>query len=257
MNQIVYDHSFEGFLCAVFAFYNQKEKNGSIVRSDYVQPSLFGNVIMVGTEPHKAERVWNGLERKAGKRVLKMLYRVFLSELPERERVMLEVIQRAFNIGSGVLGEWHLPEVMRLQEIDKMIGREKHRFEAFVRFRKLKDGRYYALIDPDFDILPLILPHFISRYADQHWIIHDVKRQYAIAFDTIHWQVIRFESEGRIIQDIPNSEWDDSEHEYDQLWRTYFQAVNIPLRKNTKLHIQHVPRRYWKYLWEKRGAFYE
>ena len=39
---------------------------------------------------------------------------------------------------------------------------------------------------------------------------------------------------------------------YQQLWQLYFASVNIPARKNMKLHIRHMPRRYWKYLTEKK-----
>ena len=44
---------------------------------------------------------------------------------------------------------------------------------------------------------------------------------------------------------------DAFEELYQKLWHSYFQSINIEARKNTKLHLQHVPRRYWKYLTEK------
>ncbi|WP_370449257.1 DUF4130 domain-containing protein [Aquimarina sp. AD1] len=43
----------------------------------------------------------------------------------------------------------------------------------------------------------------------------------------------------------------NDELEFQQLWKTYFDNVNIKSRKNSKLHIQHLPKRYWKYLIEK------
>ncbi|MDN3710262.1 DUF4130 domain-containing protein [Myroides ceti] len=44
---------------------------------------------------------------------------------------------------------------------------------------------------------------------------------------------------------------DEKESLFDQLWKDYFKSTNITERKNMKLHIQHVPKRYWKYLNEK------
>jgi probable DNA metabolism protein len=41
------------------------------------------------------------------------------------------------------------------------------------------------------------------------------------------------------------------EKNYQNLWRKYFEHVNIKERKNMKLHIQHVPKRYWSLLTEK------
>ena len=37
------------------------------------------------------------------------------------------------------------------------------------------------------------------------------------------------------------------------MWRAYFRAVDIPERKNLRLHLRHVPKRYWPYLTEKRA----
>ncbi|RYZ23730.1 MAG: DUF4130 domain-containing protein, partial [Chitinophagaceae bacterium] len=45
--------------------------------------------------------------------------------------------------------------------------------------------------------------------------------------------------------------YDEAESIYQELWKQYFKSVNIAARKNTKLHIQHMPKRYWKYLPEK------
>ena len=46
-------------------------------------------------------------------------------------------------------------------------------------------------------------------------------------------------------------ELDDEEALYDQLWKDYFRSVNIEARKNMKLHIQYVPKHYWRYMNEK------
>ena len=45
----------------------------------------------------------------------------------------------------------------------------------------------------------------------------------------------------------------DIEAKWYQHWldKNYFKSTNIVARKNTKLHTQHVPKRYWKYLTEK------
>ncbi|MNF16020.1 hypothetical protein D3C80_2188690 [compost metagenome] len=46
-------------------------------------------------------------------------------------------------------------------------------------------------------------------------------------------------------------ELDEQEWLYDQLWKDYFHSVNIQARQNMKLHIQYVPKRYWRYMNEK------
>lgn len=42
----------------------------------------------------------------------------------------------------------------------------------------------------------------------------------------------------------------EQEKNYETLWRTYFEKVNVASRKNTRLFRQHMPERYWKYLSE-------
>ena len=42
----------------------------------------------------------------------------------------------------------------------KQVGREKHRMEAFVRFKKTQEGLFISLVRPDFNVLPLIEKHF-------------------------------------------------------------------------------------------------
>lgn len=44
---------------------------------------------------------------------------------------------------------------------------------------------------------------------------------------------------------------DEQEELYDQLWKDYFNSINIKERQNVKLHVQYLPKRYWRYLNEK------
>jgi probable DNA metabolism protein len=48
--------------------------------------------------------------------------------------------------------------------------------------------------------------------------------------------------------------YDEKESLYQELWKQYFDSVDIKARRNMKLHIQHVPKRYWKYLVEKQPS---
>jgi probable DNA metabolism protein len=43
----------------------------------------------------------------------------------------------------------------------------------------------------------------------------------------------------------------DDEDLYRSLWKAYYKAINIPERKNTRLRLRLMPRRYWKYMPEK------
>ena len=42
--------------------------------------------------------------------------------------------------------------------------------------------------------------------------------------------------------------YDESETLYQALWKQYMTSVNIAARKNLRLQVQHMPRRYWKHM---------
>ncbi|RZL32145.1 MAG: DUF4130 domain-containing protein, partial [Pedobacter sp.] len=146
-------------------------------------------------------------------------------------------------------------DVLLVQQTSRKVHREKHRMEAFVRFQLSKDGLYYCIIQPDFNVLPLITNHFEKRYADQRWLIYDSRRHYGIYYDLEKITEVSM----NFSDDLHNKEnlkeiIDEKEELYQTLWRQYFSSVNIVARKNMKLHIQHMPKRYWRWLTEKQSG---
>jgi len=129
-----------------------------------------------------------------------------------------------------------------------MVRREAHRMKGFIRFQKTGPDQYLALIAPRYDILPLIRRHFESRFADQKWIIYDTSRNYGLSHDCRRTQELQLaETDLTAYDNIGLSE----ERLCQTLWQQYFAAINIPQRKNPKLHLRQLPRRFWRYLPEK------
>lgn len=145
---------------------------------------------------------------------------------------------------------------MAISSITRSVDREKHRMKAFIRFQKTADGIYYAPVEPDYNVLPLIASFFKNRYADQRWIIYDIRRRYGLYYDLNVVTEITYEFVANVDTSkpqLPAEMVDNTEELASLLWKDYFNSTNIPARKNMKLHIQHVPKRYWKYLNEKEG----
>jgi probable DNA metabolism protein len=255
MKTVVYDGSFEGFLCAVFDVYEYKLTDVDIVPAHKHQPSMFAEPHFVNHDPKHSDRVLKGLEKKLSLEAQKQVYRTFLSELDGIENTLLQYIQYVFASGVMMEEDFSNKAVLTVFQTAKKVWREKHRMEAFVRFQKTADGLYYAIISPDYNVLPLIGKHFTERYADQHWMIYDAKRRYGIYFDGHQTQQVQISFSEEVGQGTNASAvYDESEAIYQQLWNQYFKSVNIAARKNTKLHIQHMPKRYWKYLPEKQPS---
>lgn len=253
---LIYDGSFEGLLTAIFEIYEYKWSNTRIRKEGSQIPQLFEEIRTVVTDEAKATRVWKKLLRLFGSTGVRTLWKAWLSELETIEETILEVVQYAIKLQQNVLSDFGNLHVLQLQQAVKSVGREKHRMEAFVRFQLTKDDIYFSIIEPDFNVLPLILSHFRDRYADQRWFIFDSRRSYGIYYDLQTAEFVDFIPNSLLSQNrISDEAFSDDEALFQQLWNNYFKSTNIAGRKNTKLHVQHVPKRYWKYLVEKSPGF--
>ncbi len=249
---LVYDGSFEGFLTSVFQVYEEKIKNAIIQKKAVATKTFFAETVTVYTDVEKATRVWKGLNTYCSAEGKSNVYTAFLSELDGIENTLLHFIRRSFSEKEKIDKDYADPEILKVAKVVKMIRREKHRMDAFVRFRVTKDQLYFATVSPDFNVLPLNAKHFKNRYADQQWLIYDLKRKFGIHYDLNEVNYVKLQ-----ISDTINSHskasfyFTEEEQEFQELWKNYFNSTNIKSRKNMKLHLQHVPKRYWKYLSEK------
>lgn len=244
-----YDGSWNGLLSVVFESFRLLTPASNIVPTDIFQPGLFEIPFTVETNDAHAKRVLKGVEKKCGKKGTDLIYQCFLSEQPGIEIKIHHFIRTAMKASENVLHNYRDDTVLQLHKIKKMIGREVHRMHAFVRFQETKDGMLVALINPDFNVLPLSGKHFVDRYPALHWLIYDTKRHYGWHYDQHQSRFITLTEKQH--EYLSADLLTNSETDYQALWQTYFKKTDIPERRNMKLHMQHVPKRYWKFLVEK------
>lgn len=247
MTILNFDGSWYGLLCCIFHVYEYKLDAVSVSNSVHSQVDAFSSKREVYTDPEQAARVSKGLAGKLSAKGLGDLYACFLSELPEAPSLIVRYARAVFSEGltEKAFGN---ADVLKVTQIAKMVSRERHRMKAFIRFQLTADNVYFAEIEPDFNVLPLIAGHFKRRYADQEWIIYDKRRKYGIYYDLQKIEEVQFTfSKGK----TNTSVFSESEALYQNMWKDYFKHVSIDSRKNTALHLRHVPKRYWKHLIEK------
>ncbi len=256
MTIYIFDGSFEGLLTSIFEFYDRKPVRIQLVAQKYYVPGMMQETLEVITDEAKAKRVWAGLQKKLSPEWMTKLYWAYLSEDPKTFCSLFDLACYIFDSPAGAYNNFGNPHVMAISKMERSVSRERHRMKAFIRFQKTADDIYYCPIEPDFNVLPLISKFFKDRYADQRWIIYDVKRKYGLYYDLQAVEEITYEFvanvDTRKVQ-LPAELVDEKEALASILWKDYFNSTNIPARKNMKLHIQHVPKRYWKYLNEKEG----
>lgn len=253
MNILTYDKTFEGFLSAVFDCYDKKLTPISFAGATGFQTVLFGSEHSVISDSHKADRVWKGLHKKLSDAGCKMIAIVFLSELPDIEMLLFRFIQKALLSSISIETNFGDPCVLEIHQLFKKVTRETERVRMFVRFQKTIDNIYFASFDPQYNVLPLTVHHFKTRFADQSWIVYDTNRKYGFYHDLNSVTEIRFNDSKihPVTGVLDQSAFTEDEKLFQKLWKTYFKEMEIKERHNPTLHKRLLPKRFWKYLTEK------
>lgn len=244
MINYLYDGSFEGLLTSIYEAYYRHESPAQISLSDCIQQSLLDTNIHIITNPEKASKVYDSICKKISYQSLKNIYHAYLSELSNIEVNIFNYVRLGFKKGKEL--DLHLSDdtVLNIHTAAKKVTRESHLMIGLLRFKKFENNIYYAQYKPDHNVTTLISNHFINRFSDQSWIIHDVKRHYAAVFD----------KNSCIFADVSEQlelSTSNSRDNYEKLWKNYFTNISIRERVNPKLQKNNMPARYWRFLTEK------
>ena len=243
MRYYLYDGSFSGLLTAIYQAFTRKERPAKIIGKEFYRENLFAEKIEIKTEAQAADRVAQAIKRKISARTLRLIYYVFLSEQKGAADLIFSFLELGFKIGQKLDGHYTDPTVLKINRLAKRVSLELHRLLGLIRFQEIDHGIFYAPLEPDNNLLPLLAPHFVRRLADQNWLIHDRKRQLAVIYNQEEWVITplaRFTINNTV-----------QEKQYQGLWQGFFRSITIKNRENPKLQRQFMPKRYWKYLIEK------
>ena len=250
----LYDGTFDGFLTVIFDIYSSKQAPLQIISERLWQPGFFETAVHINTDNIKSERVWNGIAARSNKKVTRMFFLAFVSELAGIEMTLFRYLEKLFADTTGTYYKNLLDDhSYELYQVSRKVSHEIHRFHGFVRFQETSDGLFFAAIEPDHDIVSLLAPHFARRYGSQPWVIYDRRRDKGVFYQKpeIHEITLTDKQFNAVTGDILQNIKSEDEDLYRSLWKAYYKAINIPERKNTRLMLRLLPRRYWKYLPEK------
>lgn len=251
---LIYDGSFNGFLTTVFVAFEEKLNVSNIQKSTGHQRGLFSEPETVSTQMDKAKRVWNGIHKKSHE-AIKNIYFAFQSEAKGIEMLLYRYILKMFHGQEGSPWSHSDDTTLKIGQWAKMVGKEKQRMEAFVQFQLTQDRIHFAVIGPDFDVLPLISKHFRSKYPHRDWIIYDFKRGYGLYYDGESVEMVSLELEVfQIKSKQGNAIFANEEQDYRQLWQDFFKNTHIRSHIHQKLYAQHISRPHWGYLDHQRAV---
>ena len=193
------------------------------------------------------------MQKRLSAMALSVITVTWLSELPETDMLLFRYIRKAIDAPRTIELNFGDPDVLEVSKVWKKVTNERLRVIQFLRFQKTADGTFFAAVKPVYNVLPLTLPHLKDRFADQCWLLYDLKREYGYYYDLKEATEVRFEEkEAHLLSGLLGEELMDADEKlFQQMWKTYFKSIAIKERLNPKLHRQHMPARFWKYMPEK------
>lgn len=225
---------------AVFDCY--KRFRPDLITSDKtIQVGFYDQLISIKTDLQKAERIERAAIKGLGYSGFEQFRQVSLCQDPRRETALFGWLTLLFEEGRTALSNAAHPAVALFRELHQKVTGEIHRLKGFVRFQSCENGFFYAQISPDHNVTAQLMPFFASRFGDQAFILHDVTRNLIGVCVNGNWKV--FEHDGFF--EVCLSE---EESAFSDLFRRYFQSINIKSRKNLRQQDRYLPRRYRKFM---------
>ncbi len=243
MNIFTYDNTLDGLYSCIFYSYKHKIKPDAIT-TDYSQIGFCDQVFNVKTDKEQATRVKNAIYKYGNDATLKRISDCLRSGKEDKSKIVFDYACSVIDKKQDCFDDYS-DDVSRnfIYALDKVYT-ETHRFKGFIRFQQTIDGIFYAHYEPENDVTELILPHFKSRYGKTPFVIHDVKRNILGLWNGYQSKIVN----GNGILTVSFSE---EQQYFEQLWKTYYNSVNIEERKNHRQMQNFMPKKYWKHLPEK------
>jgi probable DNA metabolism protein len=225
-------------------FYAITEKECVITSNANLQLTLDSLVVHVTEEADKAERVYKKIT-KLDSYATNDIELVWRAQCAQKEQLIFEYVKLLVRANASVRDCLADKQVFDFLAVRNKVTGELHNMKGFLRFIEMESGAFYAPYSPDHDITDLLVPHFMTRFKQQKFVIHDVKRKKAAIYNGKDW--ILCHTEGA---EIYLSEYEKA---FEDLWKKYYNAVNISARPHEKQMKGYMPMRYWDFMPEKQN----
>lgn len=243
----LHDGTLEGLLCCIFEAYARREDPEDIVCERAYQPRLEQSSFFVQTDFDRARRVRRGIEREAGARAFGAIARAAAHDSPQTGVVVFRFVRFVMDKRAGrdrrrnVLNDLANPVVADLVALERRVANEEEKMRQFVRFSHLENGVWFARCNPNANVVPLVMRHFVERFNVQPFIIYDENHHMAGVYDGNDWSLVADEA--------VNVASRTSEDAYiEKLWQRFYDTLSIEARYNPELRRHFMPVRLWKTL---------
>ncbi|MDP4108680.1 MAG: TIGR03915 family putative DNA repair protein [Bacillota bacterium] len=236
-----YDGSFDGMLCCVFESYAAKEIPDEILPPEALQATFLPAKAIV-TDKMKAERVRKSIPEKMGAQAYDFIRHAFLTNIDGKEYRLLLFIRLGFKHGPKVMRMISEDAVYTLLKAVRHLNNESHLLKGFIRFSAFH-GALVAEIEPKNIVLPLLAKHFRERFPGERFIIFDRTNDMALIYEPYRHRIIPASG-------VELPEPDEAEQKIRELWKLFYNTIEVEGRYNPKCRMSHMPKHYWKYMTE-------
>lgn len=183
----LYDGTFTGFLSALFAAIRHWEEDEqaavSILRENSRQSGLYPEHRFIPTSFQRAAELWTALAARLPADALRDLLYAFFSEEPGIEDLILHYLLLLLKKPVSARDAFADRRIQTVRKLAGRVAREIRRFQETTRFYRLPSGLYYGVLEPEYNILPLLVPYYQERFGKKQWLLHDKRRKTGLFFD--------------------------------------------------------------------------
>jgi probable DNA metabolism protein len=242
INELRYDGTFAGLLSAIYECYTKTMLPDTIATTPIKLKSIFdlGYVLNVETDEAAARRLYQRIVRKGGHKAGLQVYKTFLSEVGDKEMLIYEYLKYLFNSTHNSSSAKHRETVWRIQQLEYTVGREQKRALNNIEFNSTVGNIDFAIVDPDFDILPLVANDVMNTKTIGQWIIYDSSRNYGMHYDGVELKAVEVMHDGYHVggKDLWKLEWG-----LKRIRNEYLSLID----NNLRIHVNNVTNKIWQY----------
>lgn len=244
----IYDGTWDGLMCLVYRTALDENVPEEILRNEAEYQGLLFEVTRIDNDAGVAEATASLLRGRISGAMWSDLWFALLSGDRGVDMALWHTLERVWREGKRAGMDLADPFIDTVRKAALHTGGEYNKYLGVVRFKDV-GGIFYAQMEPDCDVLPLLAGHFAGRLADQGWVLHDIRRSRAAVYDGKGWHIEDMQL-SRIPQITPEEE------AYQELWREFYRSTTTRQRLNYKVQRTHMPKRYWKHLVETPGELH-
>ncbi|MCL2151192.1 MAG: TIGR03915 family putative DNA repair protein, partial [Coriobacteriia bacterium] len=184
------DGTLEGLLTAVWQAFQPDLAVDSITVDDEQQTAFFNADIPVATDLGQAEAMQARILDVLGPDAYDNVKKLYLAEDEQRGGIILRYLRYCLAQGRKSMSDLAEPAVADAEELVRQVQKEARYIIQFVRFADVGGGLFYSHIEPQANVIPLIMGHFATRFNIQPFVIHDSRHGLSGVFNTRRWWLV-------------------------------------------------------------------